>query len=118
MLEHVKHDNTLIIICRYYVVCVIHDLATADGSTWLLIINPVLTGGSGWLNLLPKVFRPYLQTPQDFEKKLYDFNFTPLTAILHVLSITIVIRCCHDNLLFCHIILWDEKTKRLELFSR
>ena len=36
----------------------------------------------------------------DIKKKLSDFDFTPLTVILHILSITILIRCCHSNLLF------------------
>ena len=35
-------------------------------------------------------------------------------------SITIVVRCCHSNVLFlvCQVIFWVEKTKKLELFSR
>ena len=70
------------------------------------MINPIWTGGGGgWGNI---------------EKKLSDFNFTPLMDILRILSITIVVRCCHNNLLFpvCHVIFWVEKTKKLELFSR
>ena len=49
-----------------------------------------------------------------------DFDFTPLTVILHILSIANVIICCHSNLLFpvCQIISWVEKTNKLELFSR
>ena len=60
------------------------------------------------------------ETPGDIKKKLSDFNFTPLTVILRILSITIVVRCCDSNPLFpvCHIIFWVEKTKKPELFSR
>ena len=65
-------------------------------------------------------FRHYSKTPQDIEKKLSDFDSTPSRVILHILSITIVIRCSHGNLLFsiCHIIFWDEKIKRLNLFFK
>ena len=38
------------------------------------------------------------KTPGYIEKKLSDFNFTPLMDILRLLSITIVVRCCHSNL--------------------
>ena len=60
------------------------------------------------------------KTRGDIEKKLSDFNFTPLMDILHILAITTVVRCCHSNLLFpvCHVIFWVEKTKKVELFSR
>ena len=60
------------------------------------------------------------KTPGDIKKKLSDFNFTPLTVILSILPITIVVRCCHSNLLFpaCHVIFGVEKAKKLELFSR
>ena len=46
------------------------------------------------------------KTPYDIEKNLSDYNFTPLTVILHILSKTILIRCCHGNRLFlvCYII--------------
>ena len=45
-------------------------------------------------------------------KKLSDFDFTPLTVILHILSITILIRC--GNILFtaCQVIFGIEKTKK------
>ena len=78
-------------------------------------LSPIWTGG-GFL----RFFLHNSKTPGDIEKKLSDFNFTPLTDILHILSITIVVRCCHSNLLFpvCHVIFWVEKTKKLELFSR
>ena len=47
-----------------------------------------------------------------------DLNFTSLTVILHILSITIVIRCCHGNLLFSvgHIIFLDEKQRNFNYF--
>ena len=82
-------------------------------------LNPIWTGG-GW-NLPPlRFFLHNSKTPLDIEKKLSDFNFTPLMDILHILAITIVVRCCHSNLLFpvCHVIFWVEKTKKVELFSR
>ena len=80
--------------------------------------NPIWTGG-----IRPPPLRFFLhnsKTPGDIEKKLSDFNFTPLMDILHILSITIVVRCRHSNLLFpvCHVIFWVENTKKLELFSR
>ena len=57
----------------------------------------------------PKVFPP----KRHIEKKLSDFDFTPLMVLLHILSITIPIRCCHSNLLFtvCRIIFDIEKTR-------
>ena len=53
-----------------------------------------------------RFFLHNFKTPGDIEKKLSDFNFTPLTVISRILSITIVVRCCHSNVLFpvCHII--------------
>ena len=82
-------------------------------------LNPLWTGGGGEIRPL-RFFLHNSKTPGDIEKKLSDFNFTPLTDILRILSITIVVRCCHSNLLFpvCHVIFWVEKTKKLELFSR
>ena len=77
--------------------------------------------GGGGRNPPPlRFFLHNCKTPVDIEKKLSDFNFTPLLDILRILSITIVVRCCHSNLLFpvCHVIFWVEKTKKLELFSR
>ena len=84
-----------------------------------LLINPIWTGGVG-IRPPPKVFLHNSKTPEDIEKKLSDFNFTPLMDILRTFSITIVARCCHSNLLFpvCHVIFWVEKTKKLELFLR
>ena len=54
--------------------------------------------------------------PQDNEMKFYHFNFMPLRHILYTLTMLIVLRCCHGNLLFpmCHIIFWDGKKKKLE----
>ena len=80
--------------------------------------NPVQTG-AGRNPLPPKVFLRNSKTPQDIEKKLSDFNFTPLTVILHVLSITIVIRCCYGNLSFsvCQIIFWMKKQRNLNYFQ-
>ena len=48
-----------------------------------------------------------------------DFNFTPLTVIVHILSTTILIRCCHINLLFsvCYDNFRIEKTKKLNYFQ-
>ena len=87
--------------------------------SFLSLLNPIWTGGGGGIR--PQRFFLYnSKTPGDIEKKLSDFNFTPLMDILRILSITIVVRCCHSNLLFpmCHVIFWVEKTKKLELFSR
>ena len=77
------------------------------------------SGGGGGGIRPPKVFLHNSKTPGDIEKQLSDFNFTPLTDILRILSITIVVRCCHSNLLFpvFHVTFWVEKTKKLELFS-
>ena len=79
--------------------------------------------GPGGAESAPPPLRFFLnnsKTPGDIEKKLSDFNFTPLMDILRILSITTVVRCCHSNLLFpvCQVIFWVEKTKKLELFSR
>ena len=54
------------------------------------------------------------KTPWDIEKKLSDFDFTSWTVIFHILSITILFRGCHSNLLFtvCHVIFATEKTKK------
>ena len=65
-------------------------------------VNPIHAGGGGGGGS---------KTQGDIEKKLLsEFTFTPLTVILRILSITIVVRCCHSNLLFpvCHIIFWVE----------
>ena len=66
-----------------------------------------------------RFFHHNSKTPGAIEKKLSDFNFTPLIVILHILSITIVITCCHSSLLFpvCHIILWVEKQGNLNYFQ-
>ena len=82
--------------------------------------NPIWTGGGGIRPPPLTFFLHNSKTPGDIEKKLSDFNFTPLMDILHILAITIVVRCCHSNLLFpvCHVIFWVEKTKKVELFSR
>ena len=58
-----------------------------------------LSGPAGGIRP-PKVFLHNSKTPGDIEKKYSDFNFTPLMDILRILSITIVVRCCHSNLLF------------------
>ena len=56
------------------------------------------------------------KTPQDIEKKLCDSHSSPLRVILHILSITIMIRYCHVYLLLlmCNIIFWNEKVKTLD----
>ena len=77
--------------------------------------------GPGWWNP-PSPFGFFLhnsKTPQDIENKLSDFNFTTLAVILHILLITIVIRCCHSNFLFSvsHIFFWDEKQGNLNYFQ-
>ena len=85
-------------------------------------LNLTLSGPGGGGGIRPplRFFLHNSKTPGDIEKKLSDFNFTPLMDILHILAITIVVRCCHSNLLFpvCHVIFWVEKTKKVELFSR
>ena len=82
------------------------------------MFNPIWTGGGGESAPLT-FFLHNSKTPGDIEKKLSDFNFTPLMDILRILSITIVVRFCHSNLVFpvCHVIFWVEKTKKLELFQ-
>ena len=69
--------------------------------------------GGGRRNSPLRFFLHNSKTPWDIGKKISDLNFTPLTVILHILSITIVIRCCHSNLLFsvCHIIFGVENNK-------
>ena len=77
--------------------------------------NPIWTEGGGGAESAPlRFFLHNSKTPGDIEKKLSDFNFTPLMDILRILSITIVVRCCHSNLLFpvCQVIFLVEKTKK------
>ena len=54
-------------------------------------------------------------------KHVFYFNsIISLKVILRTLSITIVIRCRNSNLCFQCVtsFFWDEKVKKLELFSR
>ena len=102
-----------------------HCLSTDKKGTKVQIpdksVNPVHAGGGGGAESAPlRFFLHNSKTPGDIRKKLSNFNFIPLTVILHILSITIVVRCCHSNLLFpaCHVIFGVEKAKKLELFSR
>ena len=86
-----------------------------------IYFNPIWTGEGGGSESVPlRFFFHNSETPGDIEKKPPDFNFTALMDILRILSITIVVRCCHSNLLLpvCHVIFGVEKTKKLELFSR
>ena len=72
-------------------------------------INPIHGGGGAD----PPVgfFLHNCKTRQDIEKKLYDFSFTPLMVILHILSITIVTYIhTHTSCLFTHGTLSDGKT--------
>ena len=77
-------------------------------------VNPIHAGGRA--DSVPLRF--FLQNSKT-EKKLSDFNFTLLTDILRILSITIVARCCHSNLLFpvCHVIFWLKKHRNLNHFQ-
>ena len=61
-----------------------------------------------------RFFRRNSKKSWDIEKKLSDFDFTPLKVIIHILSITMLIRCCHSNLLFtvCHVIFGTEENKK------
>ena len=53
-----------------------------------------LSGPGGGSESTPlRYFLHNSKTPGDIEKKLSDFNFTPLMDILRILSITIVVRC-------------------------
>ena len=47
-------------------------------------VNPIQAGGGGGIRP-PKVFLHNSKAPRDNEKKLSDFDFTPLTVILHIL---------------------------------
>ena len=72
----------------------------------LMVVNPIHGGGKGVESAPLRFSLHNSKTPGDIKKKLFDFNFTLLLVILHILSTTIVIRCCQSNLLFpvCHII--------------
>ena len=48
------------------------------------ISNVLTLSGPG--DEIPQVFLHNSKTPQDIEKKLSNFNFTPLTVILRILS--------------------------------
>ena len=82
------------------------------------LINPIWDWGEAE-STPPKVFINNSKMPGDIEKKLSDFNFTPLMDILRLLSITIAVRCCHSNLLFpmCHDIFGVEKQRNLNYFQ-
>ena len=54
-------------------------------------ILPYLDRGGGRNPPPPRFFLHNSKTPGDIEKKLSDFNFTPLMDILIILSITIVV---------------------------
>ena len=86
-----------------YVVSEIHSFMT------FTLFNPIHAGRIRPL----RFFLHNSKTPGDIKKKLSDFNFTPLTDILRILTLTIVVRFCNSNLLFpvCHVIFWVEKTK-------
>ena len=81
-----------------------------------------MVGGGGGVegeSALPEVFSSITSKCYEILKR----NFLPLilrllTVILHILSVTILIRCFHGILLFsvCHIIVLVGKTKKLELF--
>ena len=77
-------------------------------------IKLTLSGGGGGGGILR--FSSITAKRQEI---ISDFNFTPLTVILRILSIAIVVRCCHRNLLFpvCHIIFWVEKQRILNYFQ-
>ena len=78
-----------------------------------------LSGPGGAESAPLRFFLHNSKTPADIEKKLSDFNFTPLMDILRILSITIVVRCCHSNLLFpvCHVIFGLKKQRNLNYFQ-
>ena len=75
-------------------------------------------GGGGGIRPL-RFFLHNSKTPGDIEKKLSDFNFIPLMDILRILSITIVVRCCHSNLFFpvCHAFFGLKKQRNLNYFQ-
>ena len=77
-------------------------------------LNPIQAGGESAAPPPLRFFLHNSKLPWDIEKKLSDFDFTPLMVILHILPITILIRGCHSNLLFtvCHVILAIEKNKK------
>ena len=74
--------------------------------------NPIYNWGSGMDCAPLGVFPKYLQN----KMKFCHFNFTPLRHILHTLTMLIVLRCWHGNLLFpvCHITSSYGKMKKLE----
>ena len=76
-------------------------------------------GGGGAESAPLRFFLHNSKTTGDIEKKLSDFNFTPLMDILRILSMTIVVRCCHSNLLFkvCHVIFGLKKQRNLNYFQ-
>ena len=95
-----------------------HSQTRPTGDRWLTLSMPA--GGGGGIPPPPlKFFLHNSKTPGHIKKKLSEFNFTPLTDILRILSIIIVVRCCHSNLLFsvCHVIFWVEKQRNLNYFQ-
>ena len=79
-------------------------------------------GGGGGQSPPPKVQSPPLHNskmPGDIKKKLSDFNFTPLTVILHILSITIVVRFAIASFRFQCVtsFFWVEKQRNLNYFQ-
>ena len=78
-----------------------------------MTFNPIYTGGGGggaeFASL--RFFPNNSKTPLDNEMTFCHFNFTPLIRISHTLTMLIVLKCFHENLLFlvCHIIFLDGK---------
>ena len=75
----------------------------------------------GQLQMSSKKFHLYsfIKLSKNKALTLSDFNFTPLTDILSILSITIVVKCCHSNLLFpvCTSVFGLKKQRNLNYFQ-
>ena len=90
-------------LCREFWVQIWRDRGGICGHGCPILADYLTLSRPGEGGIRPPPLRFLLlnsKTPGDIEKYLSDFNFTPLTDILRILSITIVIRCCHSNLLF------------------
>ena len=119
--SHKRDVTSLVKVHREHSPRILHaNLCHAYSACGVTLSIP--GGRRGWVILASPLgfFLDNSNTLQDNEMKIFHFNLTPLRPISHILTMLIVLRCCHGNLLFqvCHIIFWDGKMKKLEQHSR
>ena len=90
--------------------------ARGESLADIYFFTPIHAGGT---ESAPPSLRFSSITPKRHEILKRNF-LTLILVIVHILSTTTLIRCCHSNLLFtvCHVIFGFEKASKLEIFSR